>query len=190
MTTFSKIKSPLSPAITRKRGFTMVELMFSIGILSIVMAAILPPFITLTKSLVSIGNYSEMSYNSRMAVEKIGRDIRGAVSLTTADSSRLIMEMPTDAGSITVTYRYNADSGILFRQVADSSGSTQRESLLEDLTEFAFIYYNRLGNTSTTASILTETKSINVDAIMSRDVLKQKNTDHIISAKFMMRNAN
>lgn len=194
MITFSKVDKGTAMSRQRTRGFSMVELMFAMGILVIALAAILPTFMSLTKYLVSLGNYSEMSYDGRMAVELIARDIRGAESLEVADANSLTLQLPSDAGSVTVTYDYRYDGGeddwILFREVTDSSGVTTSDILLTDLAEFAFVYYNRLGNESTVASRLTETKSINLDALMSRKVLQLKNTDNIISAKFMMRNAN
>ncbi len=192
MTTFSKANSASRLRIggLSKRAFTLVELMFAAGILAMVVAIVTPTFIAFSKYTVSLGNYSDMSYDSRMAVEILSRDIRAAESLTRANASRLVLETPADLGGETIDYRYSADRGILFRSVTDSSGTTTRDELLEDLQRFEFIYYNRLGNESTAASRLTETKSINIDALMAREVVEQSNTDYIISAKFMMRNAN
>lgn len=193
MITSSRAKPSLKQRVRRscRGGFTLVEMMFSAGILAIVVAIVAPTFIAFSKYTVSLGNYSEMSYDSRMVVEILARDIRGAESLTRANSARLTLELPADLGGNTVDYRYNADRGILYRAVTDNTtGTTSRDEMLEGLQRFQFVYYNRLGNESTAASRLTETKSINIDALMIREVVEQSNTDYIISAKFMLRNAN
>ena len=110
MTTSNEMTS--SAEAQRKRGFTLVEIMLSMGILVIALAVILPTFITFSKYMMSLGNYLAMSHDSRKTVELIARDVRGADELIAATSTAIQLILPADAGSQTVTYSYDAAQSV------------------------------------------------------------------------------
>ena len=57
-------------------GFTLVELMISLGILLLALAAIVPISIFFLKSNYSLGNYVSMTNQSRFFTEQLGTDLK------------------------------------------------------------------------------------------------------------------
>ncbi|MGB0416211.1 MAG: PilW family protein [Coraliomargarita sp.] len=192
MTTSSN-HPPVVPGPGRSKvAFTLIELMIAIGLFGIVMAAILPTFMVFARHSTSLGNYAEMGMDSRYALEIVGRDLHGATSLTLAEEGQITLVLPADMGGSTVNYAYDSGLQTLTRTVT-SGGSSKSRVLFDDVERFTFTIYNRLGNSlgknaSEWPSILNEAKSIQMDAVRERKLLSTKNTDYVISAKFMMRN--
>lgn len=188
MTILSKQVRALARARGRLRAFTLVELMFTLSLLAIVMAAMIPTFLVFSKHSVSLGNYVDMSADSRAALEMLARDVRSAVALTSAAEDAVTLVMPDEMGGISVTYRYDADDQEFSRSIAGAGSRV----LFNGVTELSFSYYNRVSgddlDPATTASILVETKSIQLDAQLQRKVLNLVNSDYVISATFLMRN--
>jgi hypothetical protein len=188
MTTFSESKAPVEPR-ERCKAFTVVELLISSSLLVIFMSAALSSFIFISKSVAGMGNYAEMSSESRAALETVARDMRVARFLVEAGPQRATLQLPAKAGDATVTYRFNSGDGGFYRDVDDGSGVIKTSELFRGVEAFEFRYYNRLNvDVSSQASVLRETKRIQIDAKLVRKVLKVENTDYVISAQFLMRN--
>jgi len=195
MIIFNK-RSPVQlhrPAATfRKiRGFTLVEIMISIAIFSIMMASMMPTFIVFTKGMASLGNYASMSMSSRNALEHFSRDVHMARTLSVASAYEITLELPSDAGSYVIHYQYDPNAGSFTRkQYAEDGVTLLRTSVLfSDVSELNMVFYNRLDvDVTDEASILTETKTIQLNAKLVKKVMNQNNTDYIISARFLMRN--
>ncbi|HKK18940.1 MAG TPA: hypothetical protein VJ952_09705 [Opitutales bacterium] len=170
----------------------MAETMVSVTILAIVLASIIPTFVFFTKSITGLGNYTIMSGESRGALELFGRDLHAAEDLLLASASDLEVLLPAEMDGATVHYKYDADGRNLSRKKTDSSGTVlSNEVLFEDVDSFKFVYYNRLSvDVSQSASIIAETKSVQINAKLLKKVITSKTTDYIISARFLMRNYN
>jgi len=190
MTTLSKTQN--RPRLRQRvtTAFTLVEVMISLSLFAMIMAAIVPTFITFLRHSTSLGNYTEMSMQSRFALELIAQDLHSAENITQASTNSITVLLPEASGGATVNYNYNSSSETLTRTTT-SDGTFSSKVLFADLDQFEFTIYNRIGYTqdpNTWASILSEAKSIQMDAVMQRKLLSTKNTDYVISAKFMMRN--
>ncbi|MGJ8651824.1 MAG: PilW family protein [Opitutaceae bacterium] len=184
--TISNRKSALSNnSVHRLGGFTLVEVMVAVTILSFVMASILSMGIFFSKNAASLGNYSVMSRSSRSGLEHLARDLHSADKILEATSAKLTLELPADLGGAEVSYVYDNATETVSRTVTDGAVITN-DVLLSDVNEFAFYYYNRLGNPLGTN--LTSAKSVQVDAKLLKKVITTDTTDYIISARFLMRN--
>ena len=71
ITTTDQSKGP-----SNKKGFTLVEIVITVGLLSIIIAMGLSAVTFISQSTGSLTNYSDMSKNSRIALERISRDLR------------------------------------------------------------------------------------------------------------------
>ena len=144
-----------------------------------------------TKGMASLGNYSSMSMNSRNALEYFSRDVHMAETLSVASAYEITVRLPSDAGSFVINYEYDADTGdFTWKKYASDGVTLLRENVLfSDVSELGMVFYNRLNvDVTDEATILTETKTIQLNAKLVKKVINQNNTDYIISARFLMRN--
>lgn len=186
------------------RAFTLVELMITLTISTIVIASILGTFLTFAKSSASVGEYAHMSQESRKALELFSRDVRAADGITVINAlssdgvvfsrTGLTLSFPDYYGPRTVKYRYLSANGIL-RRIETYDGTVRRSDVLTGVKRFQVKFFETPGENfesipGPVASVNAWTKSLQLDAELLRKVLTIDNTDYIISARFMMRNAN
>jgi len=202
---------PTKSSGSDRRGFTLVEVMVSIGIFSIIIASILSTFLVFMKGSLSVGAYAEMSSQSRKALELFSRDVRAAESLTVKNALESGGEVYTVSG-ITLFYPeyYGSDREVSYEYVYDSvkkkyafirsvtyDGTTTSEDMFprSDIPQLKIKFYQTPGSDfaavpGPVASVDTWTKSMQLDAELIQQVGQTDNTDYIISARFMMRNYN
>lgn len=190
MTIYNKfIQSTGRVSHVSRRAFTMVEMMFTVVLLGLVLASIIPTFGFFAKSIAGLGNYSTMSSDSRHALEIIARDLHTAERITAGDTNSMSLVLPSELDSATVVYTYDSTAKTLTRTHTVTGSTATSDVLFDDVELFNFVFYNRLGTTLTTASQITgEGKSVQVNAKMVKKAIKTDNTDYIISARFLMRN--
>ncbi len=177
----------------RIRAFTMVELIVSTGLLGIVMVSMVGTFIVFASGSKGVAAYTEMSQQSRKALELFSRDVRAAEDVTIATQHNLLVEIPENdfysGGS--VQYAFDEEFQIYSRIERDESGTVlSNEILLDGVEQFTFGYFDPLGQSLdySQESLLLSIKSVQIDAEMVRSVSQNEATDYIISARFMMRN--
>lgn len=185
-------------------AFTLVELMFSVAILMIALGSITGTFMVFAKSSASLGEYVDMSSESRKALELFSRDVRAADGITVigAASSNgvvytdqgLSLTFPDYYGNKSVTYSYDSTSGIL-RRIESYEGTQNETNLLTGMQQFKIQLFQAPGDdfesiSGPVASVNEWAKSLQLDAELIRTVSALDNTDYIISARFMMRNMN
>lgn len=174
-------------------GFTLVELLVATSISAFLLASIIGTFLTFAVGARSVGAYSAMSQDSRVALEYFARDMRAAEDVIEAGTNKLSVRFPDSSfyQGNRVTYEFDTAANLLFRIEEDKSGSElSNEVILEEVEQFAFSYFDPLAKSLSvsTPSILLSVKSVQVDAEMVRNVSRTEATDYIISARFMMRN--
>lgn len=163
--------------------------MIALVLFALVMTTITSTYLTFAKHSTSMGNYTEMSMDSRYALEVLGRDIHAANSITKATTSQVTLTMPTELGGSTVDYTYDSTAKTLTRTITDASSNSTSRVLFDNLDSFGLNYFNRTGiDVTGRASILNEAKSVQLDARLLRKLLTVDNTDYVISAKFLIRN--
>jgi len=177
----------------KRQAFSIVELIVATTISAIVLTSMVATFMVFAAGTKSVAAYSEMSTQSRKSLEIFARDLRAADDVTMATESDLVVVYPKTSfyDAITVQYSFDESVGIFSRIEWDELDNvTSNETLLDGVEQFAFEYYDPLGNqlAYTTPSLLLSIKSVRIDSEMSRDISRTEATDYIISARFMMRN--
>jgi len=184
------------------QAFTLVELMFSLTILMIALGSITGTFMVFAKSSASLGEYVDMSSESRKALELFSRDVRAADGIAVIGATSLNGVVYTDQGlnltfpdyygNRSVTYSYDSTSGIL-RRIENYEGTQSESNLLTGMQQFKIQLFQAPGDdfesiSGPVASVNEWAKSLQLDAELIRTVVTLDNTDYIISARFMMRN--
>ena len=108
-------------------GITVMELVFTVGLLSVVSAAFLPIMATSARSVRPMQVQSQSIDSLRNALASIGREMRSAACVTepaakAGPSNRL--RFTTDANNTTYEVTYSAVDGKLIRQVSGESSVT------------------------------------------------------------------
>lgn len=176
-----------------RKAYTLVELMISSGLLAMVLVSIVGTFMVFARGAKGVAAYTEMSQQSRKALELFARDLRAAEDVTKADQYNLYIDIPETVyyGGESVQYVFDKDFGIFSRVEYDKDGKlNSNDVLLDGVEQFMFGFYDPLGQRLdySQESLLLSVKSVQIDSEMVRDVSQTDATDYIISARFMMRN--
>ena len=141
----------------------------------------------------SIGNYSDMSAQGRIAMSLFERDLRSASSLTVATNTRVEFSMVSSvdvatgvANFVQVAYYYDSAKKELCREFPIGGAKT---IVLRDLTDCRFAYFN--GNDTilvpATPNPAVNAKKVVIYAAMLRGRLGKVNTDNLVSAVVVLR---
>ena len=163
-----------------KRGFTLTEILIATSIGSVLMSGITSSYIFIFKSSLGVSQYVEMNRQSRLGMDRFGRDMRMAVNVTSASDSQISIEIQEEFGTRSVQYIYDAENKRLLR-----IEGAWTLTLIRNLEAFTLSYYNLLG--AQTVNPL-EIKKVQMEGLMSNTVLELENTANLVSAKFMLRN--
>lgn len=130
----------------KKNGFTLLELLIYISLVSIISLVLSRMFITINSGKAKISSKSVVDSNIRFAVEKINQDLRSATSITLpasagATSTSIIIEI----NSTTITYDVSTD-GHLRRKVNTSTPELITEDGVEVNTTTKPMVFTRLEN--------------------------------------------
>ncbi|TVR56211.1 MAG: prepilin-type N-terminal cleavage/methylation domain-containing protein [Puniceicoccaceae bacterium] len=182
MTTTTASSNRLRARHRSRGGFTLVEILITMGLGSVVMAALLSTFIFVARSTLSLVDYMEMNTQARVALEHFSRDARMAEEVLAFSTNELVLRLPTGSGGHSVTYRFDGASQNFTRQVADGNP----EVLLTLVEAFEFRRYNLLQQPATN---LLETKQVQIDLrAVRQDPARLRVTNHVLSARFILRN--
>lgn len=173
---------PYNRSVSRSGGFSLVEIIITMGLLTMIIGVGLSAVTFISQSSSSLTNYTLMSNNSRHGLEEIARDLRMGFDVNEATTTLLNFEIYGKAGTTqNIVYNYVPADKTLYRTV----DLNNTEAVLEDLTNFHFNYFN-LRHEATAAPI--SIKEVQVEGIMTRYSLVLTNTNYVISARYMMRN--
>lgn len=168
-------------------GFTLVELMLSLGLGSLGMGCALAGFLVVSKSLASTGNYVDLNRSSMIALEEMTRDIRQASSLTNFATNQLVF---IGADSNTLTFTWSPDTRILTKS---TGGETK--TLLKNCDFLNFDIFQRNPKLDNTFGFVSASnnpaicKLVSVTWRCSRPIMQESlNTESIQTAKITMRN--
>jgi hypothetical protein len=183
---------------TRRRkliiGFTMVEMLVSVGLGAILLSGVMILYINGIRSFVAMGNYRNLDAKSCNTLDVLSREIRDSTVLLNYVPNQSLTLSNASArnglGQINIiTYDPTACTVVLKRTA---------QSDLTNLTEcdrWSFAIYNRVPITSSTnisfnaATNATDCKLINMSWKCSRTVLGTKlNTESVQTAQIVLRN--
>lgn len=166
---------------SRSGGFTLAEVLVAVTLSGLVLSIAVGSLLFLTKSTAGLGNYQEMNMNSRFALETFASDARMTVDVVSFGATSVTLKVYNSSGSTdTIVYSFDEVSGLFNR-----TRNGQTSVLLRDVESVSLSYFTLRRAVATTA---LEVKEIQLIAEMRRDVLSVRNTNEIISARYMMRN--
>jgi prepilin-type N-terminal cleavage/methylation domain-containing protein len=184
----------------KRKGFTLAEVMMAASISTFLLASAYATVFSLAKGSGSMVNFSEMNTQSRMALELFGRDMRMAADVLQEDwgsTSIVVRQRLKDNTFQDIRYAFIQGAGggkghfrreVWSEYTPDDPDSylVEERVLLYDVDELAINFYRYVR--SETAISPLETKHVQLEAKLQREVLGITNTNYIISARFMMRN--
>ncbi len=165
-----------------RSGFTLLEVMISITLGTLVLGMATGGLLFMSRSLTSLTQYTDMSRDSRVALELFGRDVRMATNVFTANSHTLsVLRADADGGAVIVDYFYDPDNKTFSQQ----TGNEPPRIILRDIDDLLINYFTLRGDPTVNP---LEVKEVQLEALMRRTALTAGATNYIISAQFIMRN--
>ena len=124
----------------RSKGFTLVEMMVATGLGCLVLVVVLATSIYASRSFASMGNYRDLESRSRIALDKMSRDIRQADKLTNYSSTFLGFQTtdPITGVQSPLTFTYNTTT----KKVTQVFG-TETNVMMTNVTYFKFDLFQR-----------------------------------------------
>lgn len=166
------------------RGWTLVELLVALATGTIVLAALVATTTFVSKSLIALGNYSDLNRASRNALDIMSRDVRNAAGLVSYATNSITL---TNLDGTQFSYTYNSSTSQLTR--SNNIGTTV---LLTDCKDLYFYTYQKNPTNNfqfTAATTPGQTKLINVSWRCSRSILGAIiNSESVQTAEIVIRN--
>jgi type IV pilus assembly protein PilW len=152
-------------------GFTLTELMVAMGIGMVVLAAVTTTFMAQAKFYNAQEQINEMQQNARGALDIITRELKmagykpngGTFDGVTYSTTQLLIQADLDStGTISnsstaneqITYAYDSANN----QITRKMGTGTAEVLADNITAFAFSYYDGNGASTTTSANIRQVK--------------------------------
>lgn len=172
------------------RGYSLAEVLIALSILSIATVAMTQTLIFVIRSNVSVGNYLMMNKESRIGLEYFGRDMRMTkeVRVATPTSIEVLVEGLEDETIITYQIETVTDpehDNKTTKALVRTTDDGDRKVLFYHMNALVFEYFDMRDNATT---LPTNIKKVQIDAEMLRKVQQLENTNHVLSARFTMRN--
>lgn len=178
------MKTRLPKKQNPRAGMTLMEIMVSVAVGSIVLAAVASLVVFTARSFVALGNYNDLDQASRNALDIISRDIRQVKALTFYKTNHLKF---TDKDNLELQFYWDPTARTLSR-----IKSGQTNILLEQCDTLRFSTSQRNPTTNfnfVTNTTLAEAKLIDVSWTCSRQIFQKKaNTESVQTAKIVIRN--
>jgi type IV pilus assembly protein PilW len=152
-------------------GFTLTELIVAMGIGMVALAAVTTTFMAQAKFYNAQEQINEMQQNVRGALDVMMRELKmagykpngGTFDGVTYSASQLLIEADLDSsGTISnsstaneqITYAYDGAN----KQITRKKGTGTAEVLADNITAFAFSYYDANGAATTTSANIRQVK--------------------------------
>lgn len=163
---------------------TLVEVLIATAIGGMVLAAAGSLMVYNTRSLAALTNYADLDRDSRLALDKLSRDIRQATGLLSYTTNQF--QLGTVAGG-PITYTYDSPGRTLVRVQG-----ANRETLLDECSYLVVTVYGR-SNVSNAwdqfpVTNAAEAKLIKLNWNCTRTILGQTlNSESVQTAKIVIR---
>ncbi|WCJ59162.1 prepilin-type N-terminal cleavage/methylation domain-containing protein [Fontisphaera persica] len=176
---FSKTTPPAS-----RRGFTLPEVLITMAIASITMAALASLALYTGRSFASLANYVDLDNRSRTALDILTRDIRQVNNVEYFNSNKVVF---IDGDGAELTFEYSPTTRTLTRIKGQD-----RKVLLTECDELEFRMFQRNTTPGTfdlvPSSDVLEGKAIDISWVCSRKLLGVRfNTESVQTARVIIR---
>jgi prepilin-type N-terminal cleavage/methylation domain-containing protein len=170
----------------KRKGFTLVELLVSLGIGGLALAALAALTFYTGRSFAALANYVDLDSYSRNALDQMSKEIRQTSRLLEYSPTKLVFE---NWDLKKLSYVYDNSGRTLNRYV---DGVQDGPSLLKDCDYLNFSIYQRNPISGTYDQYPTATpatcKLVQLRWVCSRDLVTSKwNTESVQSAKIVIR---
>jgi type IV pilus assembly protein PilW len=162
--------------LKKTEGFTLIELMVSMAIGMVMLAAVTTTFMLQTKTYNAQQQINEMEQNARGVLDVITRELKmagykpngGSFSGVTYSTTQLMIQTDLDAsGGIStsttaneqITYAYDSTN----KQITRAVGAGSALVLADNITAFTFSYLDSTGASTTTSANIRQV-SISITA--------------------------
>jgi prepilin-type N-terminal cleavage/methylation domain-containing protein len=164
------------------QGFTLTELLVSMALASMVLAAVFSSLIFVTRSCLATTDYSGMDGEAREGLEKFSREVRMADGVSNFTTNGVRLHVPTASSSYWVNYTYVPTDGTFYR----AYGTAGQEALITGVERFTLKRYTLL---QTPANNDLETKQLQLELRAVRSGPAQAfASNNVISARYILRN--
>jgi hypothetical protein len=163
-----------------ERGLTAFELTVGVGIMLALTAGALTFFDSANKSIRASSNQTQSLDEARVALARIGHEIRGALAIHAAStqcplSTCLTLKVQQGAATTDVRYSYDPAAGALNRAQGDVltgvwGGETPVASGVRNGT--TPVFSRNVGSTIGTAAAIEVVLNVSVDPSQPRDVIR------------------
>ncbi|PIS05229.1 MAG: hypothetical protein COT81_02345 [Candidatus Buchananbacteria bacterium CG10_big_fil_rev_8_21_14_0_10_42_9] len=153
-----------------KNGFTLLELLVYIGILSFVLVVIAGVFITFGQGKGKVDARAEINQNLSLIIGKIQQDLQDADSVSTPSSTNdATSSLSMDVNGTTVSYATSSDSTLFTR----TSGS-DTQTINSGKVKFNSFLVERLENTNYTLNQTFVTIKVIITASTNNDASEEQ----------------
>ncbi len=182
-----KITSTKSRTVPRARAFALVEMLFAIGVATILAVGVCGFSMFASRSFAALYNYVDLDDVNRIAIDQLTRDVRqcNRVAYYNTNGVCLVLEEPD---GVNISYVYNPS----LRTLTRTKGSDVKVLLREcDRLNFSLGQRNTdVGGYDVfpVATTLDTAKVINVSWVCSRTLFGRKeNTESVQTARIVIR---
>jgi hypothetical protein len=176
---------------SKKRGFTLMEVIIMSGLATIVIAAVGAFTIYATRSFLALGNYNDLDNASRNALDRLSREIRQTKSLASYATNKLVF-VDYD-GNTNLTYQWTPPAGTNAGHLDRTKNGVTSILLNQcDYLNFGISQRNPSNGFNfypADTNILSTVKLIDMNWRCSRKIRQLKvNLESVQTAKIVMRN--
>lgn len=170
---------------TSRRAFTLVEVLISIGISGLLLAALASFTLYAAKSFAAMFNYVDLEQKSQIALDTLSREVRQAQVLTYYSSNELVFR---DYDSNLLSYTWTPKSRALVRVKQG-----EKKVLLTECDSVNFDVWQRTpvkdSWSNYPTAFITNAKVVSVSWTCSRKMFNgAMNTEAVQTAKIVIRN--
>ena len=168
------------------RGFTLVELLFTMAVTSLMLVAVLTTYIFSVRSFGALSNYNELQAEGRKSLDWFARDIRAGLAVSTCLSNQVVVLLPKTVDSSGVVTATNTVTHVVQNRTwyrTDGTGASKRMG--DDVAAITFRLYDQAGNQTMQVG---QAVSVQVDALLTKNVQSKYQNSNILSARYRMRN--
>ncbi|MFA5809220.1 MAG: prepilin-type N-terminal cleavage/methylation domain-containing protein [Thermoleophilia bacterium] len=133
---------PVFRVTGREHGFTLIEMLVSISILTVIMAGMFAFLFGASRHWNTSQNQADMTENARLGLNRMTREIKQSSQITTAQINQITFTVNFGTGNETISYGFSAGEGggpgTVWR---DTSVSPGQVTLMENVDSMQFVYY-------------------------------------------------
>jgi prepilin-type N-terminal cleavage/methylation domain-containing protein len=125
----------------RQGGFTMIEVLVAMGILTVIMAGMLTFLLGMSRNWQSNQDAVDALDNARIGLNRMTRELRQSTNVTAATAESVTFMVDFGDGTETITLRYQEGDGTEPGQVWRESSAAAGDSILIDRVDDALFEF-------------------------------------------------